>query len=92
MPASGRFFEVPCRDTGKEIHMPTIVKRGTVWQAKIRRRGVPTLSRTFDLKADAEAWAREMEREVQRGSIVMLRDDAARTTMDWAVDVNRPGF
>ncbi|WP_286729457.1 site-specific integrase [Thiomonas sp. 13-64-67] len=46
---------------------------------QIRRRGMPTLSRTFDLKADAEAWAREVERELQRGNAAVLRDDAGKT-------------
>ncbi len=47
---------------------------------QIRRRGMPTLSRTFDLKSDAEAWAREVERELQRGNAAVLRDDAGKTT------------
>ena len=55
-------------------------KRGSGWMAQIRRRGMPTLSRTFDLKADAESWAKEVERELQRGNAAVLRDDAGRTT------------
>ena len=57
-------------------------KRG--WMAQIRRRGMPTISRTFDLKADAEAWAREVERELQRGNAAVLRDDAGKTTLEQA--------
>lgn len=52
-----------------------------VWQAKVRKKGAPTISRTFDLKADAETWAREIEREHQRGNIAVLRQDAVRTTI-----------
>jgi integrase len=56
-------------------------QRKAGWMAQIRRRGMPTISRTFDLKADAEAWAREVERELQRGNAAVLRDDAGRTTI-----------
>jgi integrase len=55
-------------------------QRKNGWRAQIRRRGMPSISRTFDLKADAEAWAREVERELQRGNVAALRDDAGRTT------------
>ena len=66
--------------------MATIVQRGGCWQAKVRRKGAPTISRTFDLKADAEAWARETEREFQRGNIAALRNDAARVTIAEVAD------
>ena len=56
-------------------------QRKAGWMAQIRRRGMPTISRTFDLKADAEAWAREVERELQRGNAAVLRDDAGKTTL-----------
>ena len=61
--------------------MATFVQRKAGWQAKVRRRGMPSISRTFDLKADAEAWAREVERELQRGNAAVLRDDAGKTTL-----------
>ncbi|WP_276732608.1 site-specific integrase [Thiomonas arsenitoxydans] len=47
---------------------------------------MPTLSRTFDLKSDAEAWAREVERELQRGNAAVLRDDAGKTTFTQVVE------
>ena len=56
-------------------------QRKAGWMAQIRRKGMPTLSRTFDLKIDAEAWAREVERELQRGNAAVLRDDAGKTTL-----------
>ncbi|MHB1701213.1 MAG: tyrosine-type recombinase/integrase [Acidobacteriaceae bacterium] len=62
-------------------------QRKAGWMAQIRRRGMPTISRTFDLKSDAETWAREVEREVQRGNSAVLRDDAGRTTMAQAVEL-----
>ena len=57
-------------------------QRKNGWRAQIRQRGMPSISRTFDLKADAEAWAREVEREVQRGNRAVLRDDAGKITID----------
>jgi integrase len=56
-------------------------QRKNGWRAQVRRRGMPSISRTFDLKADAEAWAREIEREAQRGNISALDNAAGRTTV-----------
>ncbi|MDE2175489.1 MAG: tyrosine-type recombinase/integrase [Betaproteobacteria bacterium] len=56
-------------------------QRKAGWMAQIRRKGMPTLSRTFDLKSDAEAWAREVERELQRGNASVLNDQAGKTTI-----------
>lgn len=48
--------------------MATITKRESGrWQAKIRRRDAPTISRTFRTQVDAEAWARKQESELERG-------------------------
>jgi len=65
--------------------MASITKRagadGSVaYQAKIRRQGHPTVTRTFDAKKDAERWAREVETAIDRNSFVDL-DAAQRTTM-----------
>jgi hypothetical protein len=49
--------------------MATIRLRGKKYQVQVRRRGSPTLSRSFTIKRDAEAWAREMEVKVDRGEI-----------------------
>lgn len=67
--------------------MATITRlKSGKWQAKVRRLGAPTLSKTFDLKADAQAWAQEIERELQRGNIDALRQDAQRMTVAQAID------
>jgi integrase len=47
--------------------MATFRKRGTKWQAQVRRKDLPPLSRSFHLKSDAEAWAREIEVQADRG-------------------------
>lgn len=50
--------------------MATIVKRGTTFQAKIRRHGYPLQTASFDTRAQAEAWARMIESEMDRGIFV----------------------
>ena len=62
--------------------MAYIEKRPGGWRAQIRKKGAPSISRTFDLKADAEAWAAEVERELRKGNVAVLRDDAMRVTLD----------
>ncbi|GAU08880.1 DUF2188 domain-containing protein [Desulfoplanes formicivorans] len=47
--------------------MATFTKRGKgQWQVKIRRKGCPLQTKTFETKGDAEAWAREIESEMDR--------------------------
>jgi hypothetical protein len=46
--------------------MAYIRKRGTSWQAQVRREGYPPLSKSFKTKADAAAWARDTERSIDR--------------------------
>ncbi len=73
--------------TLREFKMATFVERANGnWQARVRRKGMPAVSRTFDLKADAEVWAREAEREAQRGNIAALRNEAGRITVAQVVD------
>jgi hypothetical protein len=43
-----------------------------VAQAKIRRKGFPAQSQTFEKKADAEAWARDIENKMDRGKLIFL--------------------
>jgi integrase len=51
--------------------MATISERksqhGSKWQAKVRRLGHPTYSRTFDTKEDAEIWAEDKEASLNAG-------------------------
>ena len=51
-----------------------------VWQAHIRRRGYPAQVRTFDAKAEAEAWAATIESEIARGTFIS-RAEAEGTTL-----------
>ncbi|MET3120107.1 integrase [Undibacterium sp. GrIS 1.8] len=66
--------------------MATFTKRGDYqWQAKIRRQGHPVQSKTFNIKADAEAWARLIEGEMDRGAFVS-RAEAESTTLKDALE------
>lgn len=49
--------------------MATIRKRGTRWQAQVRIQDHAPVSKSFLQKADAEAWARQQEVEIERGDI-----------------------
>ncbi len=55
-------------------------KRGDSWRAQIRRKGFPTLSATFDTKAEAQRWAAEVEGDMSRGRFVDMRE-AEQTTV-----------
>lgn len=58
--------------------MATFEKRGDGWRAKVRRRGYPQKSRTFDTKAQATQWARAEEARMDRGE--WADDTEARAT------------
>jgi integrase len=49
--------------------MATVRRRGLTWTVQVRRRGFPTLTRTFQRKSDAELWARQREAEIDRGDL-----------------------
>lgn len=49
------------------------------WQAKVRKRGWPSQSKTFSRKSDAERWARQVESEIERG-VFNSTSDAERIT------------
>jgi integrase len=65
--------------------MATVTKRGKYWRAQVRRQGFAPQSKTFDTNAEAEAWAREVESEMDRG-IFVSRAEAERTTLAAALD------
>lgn len=49
--------------------MATIRKRGQAWQVQVRRDGFPPITKSFRSKADADSWARETERQIERGEL-----------------------
>lgn len=48
--------------------MASIRNRNGKWQARVVRKGVQTIAKTFLIKSDAEKWARQVEREIDKGS------------------------
>lgn len=46
--------------------MATLRRRGERWQVQVRRTGRPSFSRSFQLKSDALAWARQQDLEADR--------------------------
>lgn len=59
--------------------MAAITERGPFqFQATIRRKGYKTQTRTFETRADADAWAKDTEAKMHRGHF--LDDRLARTT------------
>lgn len=61
--------------------MATIRKKGDYqWHVQVRRKGFPSQTKTFDIKTDAEAWARMIESEMDRG-VFIDRSEAENTTL-----------
>ncbi len=50
--------------------MATFRKRGSKWHVQVRRSGHPAITRSFTHKADAEAWVRKTERQIDNGDVV----------------------
>lgn len=67
------------------INKRILAENYPVWQAKVRRRGFPTQSKTFLNRADAETWAAMVESEIGRG-LFRSRAEAERTTLLEALD------
>ena len=60
--------------------MATFRKRGPYqWEARIRKRGYPTTCKTFDTKADAEAWAKDIETNMNRNIFVSAKEAESYT-------------
>ncbi len=49
--------------------MATIRRRGEKWQVQIRRVGFPSVTRSFLVRKDAEAWARQTEVQADRSEL-----------------------
>jgi len=66
--------------------MATIRKRGNKWQVQIRRVGFRSLSRSFHVRKDAEAWARQMEVQADRSELPTDRKALQRFTLGELVE------
>ena len=65
--------------------MATLRHRSNGWQAQVIRKGWPRQYATFDTKAEAEKWARQIEGDMDRGLFVS-RHEAEATTLDEAFE------
>ena len=66
--------------------MAYIENRGNLqWRVQIRRKGYPTTCKTFEKKSDAEAWARQIESEMDKG-VFVSRTEAERYTLSECLD------
>ena len=66
--------------------MATITRRGDAqWQAKIRSSTYPPVSKTFETRKEAEAWAKVVESEMVRG-LYIDRSEAEKTTLKEALE------
>ena len=65
--------------------MACFQKRSGSWRAIIKRKGYPTQTRTFDLKGQAETWAKQIENEMDRG-VFVSRAEAESTTLAELLD------
>ncbi len=63
--------------------MATIEQRANgTWRTKIRKKGYPALSASFDTKAEAQRWASEIEGDMSRKRFVDTREAEATTVAD----------
>lgn len=66
--------------------MATIRKKGDLqWHVQIRRKGYPTQTRTLNTRSDAEAWARGVESEMDRG-VFRCTAEAEQTALNEVLD------
>jgi integrase len=70
----------------KEKPMVSIRKRGPYqWEARIRKKGRPLTCKTFESRAEAEKWSKEIESEMDRG-VYVSRSEAEGTTLHEALE------
>ena len=65
--------------------MATLTKRENFWLAQVRCPGFPRQHKTFDTRAEGEAWGRSTNSEMDRG-ILVSRAEAERTTLAAALE------
>jgi integrase len=57
-------------------------KKGVTWFAEVRRTGHASQRQSFHNQADAKAWARQIEREMDQGK----RHSSSAQTLGWLID------
>lgn len=66
--------------------MGTIINREGRWRAEVRRKGHPKRCKTFATKAQAQAWVRQIEGEIEAGGV---RPMLGNTTVGDVIDAYR---
>lgn len=61
--------------------MATIRRRGSAWQAQVRRQGSTPITKSFATKANAVLWARDLERSIDRAELPANIRDLERITL-----------
>jgi hypothetical protein len=61
--------------------MATIRKRNERWHVQVRRAGFPSLTKSFISRADAQAWARETERSIDRNELPTIHRGIKLSTL-----------
>lgn len=61
--------------------MATIRKHRGKYQARVRRKGYPTLTKSFHQLSDAKEWARDIERQADRQELVPKSKELDKTTL-----------
>lgn len=61
--------------------MASIIQVGGKWRALIRRKGHPSYCQTFPNKAQAQAWARGIEADIDRGRVLAPRAVMGRVVL-----------
>jgi hypothetical protein len=69
--------------------MATLRRRGKRWQVQVRRNGRPSLSRSFQLKSDALAWARQQDLEADRQGLPTAHKGLRGMTAPFVTKIRR---
>lgn len=66
--------------------MATIRKRSGRWHVQVRRKGHKPQTKSFELKTEADKWARRVEREIDRGDLPHTGDGCLGVTLGTLID------
>jgi len=61
--------------------MATIRKHRDKYQARVRRKGYPAVTKSFSRLSDAKEWAREIERQADRRELAPISKELDKTTL-----------
>lgn len=61
--------------------MASVRKRKDTWQFQIRKKGHPTFTKTFKVKAHGLAWARKVESEMEQGLVSQTYGKTSEVTL-----------